>query len=162
KKNKSGLMRSGPSRRIKRVRSKANHRRGGGEQPEKTPNLKAANVARGQTMKKYSSKKFQPNLLALEDRKLMSADTTIDVTLTTAHRVSPPVSYVTVDGSDYDDVVTVTNYQVGRSISLHLEQWSNGVELSARDQNVNLGGLTLRSYSPFSINGKGGNDRINN
>jgi Ca2+-binding RTX toxin-like protein len=115
-------------------------------------------------MRKPSSRKFRPDMLALEGRKLMTADLTIDVSVVTDHSVNPAITNVVVDGSDYNDVIRVTNYQPGRSITFHLEQWSNNFRFSSRDQTVGLLGTTLPSpsYSPFVIHAKGGDDSIIN
>jgi Ca2+-binding RTX toxin-like protein len=113
-------------------------------------------------LRKPSSKKFRPGMLSLEDRKLMTVDTTLTVGIVTDHRVNPATSSVLVDGSDYDDHIQVTSYQPGQSLSFQLEKWSNGVQLSSATTTVNIRGLNLQLNSPFQIVGRGGNDQIIN
>jgi Ca2+-binding RTX toxin-like protein len=123
---------------------------------------KAAKSARRLSMKKRSNKSFRPNALALEDRKLMTVDTTLTVGTVTDHRVNPATSYVLVDGSDYDDHIQVLSYVPGQSLTFQLEKWSNGVQLSSNTTTVNTRGLNLQLNSPFQIVGRGGDDQIFN
>src|SRR3954453_2008810 len=139
-------------------------------------------------MRKQRTKKFRPSLLHLEDRKLMTvrvgpvgADTgglappptvltllppafAIELTasLTVDHRVSPAVTTIEVDGSDFEDHVQVLDYRPGQSVTVQLEKWSNGVPLSSSTQTLFLAGHTLRPTTPLIILGRGGNDQLRN
>ena len=69
--------------------------------------------------------------------------------------------YLQVDGSDYDDVVKVLDYRPGTNglVSLQLEQYSGGVQLSSRVVRYHANFTT--SY-PVRVDAKGGNDTVIN
>src|SRR4051812_13335038 len=140
-------------------------------------------------MRKQSTRKFRPSLLHLEDRKLMAVrvmpvgedtgglslspvvvsppatppfDNDLTVTLSVDHRVSPAVASIDVDGSDFEDHIQVLDYRQGQSVTVQLEKWSNGVQLSNNIQTLFLAGVSLRANTPLTILGRGGNDQIRN
>src|SRR4051794_30815000 len=140
-------------------------------------------------MRKQRTKKFRPSLLHLEDRKLMTVrvgpvgadtgglslppvvvtppaippfDNDLTVTLTVDHRVSPAVADIEVDGSDFEDHVQVLDYRPGQSVSVQLEKWSNGVQLSNSIETLYLAGVSLRANTPLTVLGRGGNDQVRN
>src|SRR3954466_1991307 len=103
------------------------------------------------------SRAFRPSLLGLEARRLMAADTSLSVSFQEGYQGK----YLQVDGSDYDDVVKVLDYRPGTNglVSLQLEQYSGGVQLSSRV--VRYHATFTLSY-PVRVEAKGGNDTVVN
>lgn len=98
-------------------------------------------------------------LESLEERRLMAAD----LTLSAGFRTSPysPGTQVYVDGSDYNDVVRVTDYSPSTgSITLKLEQYSGSTLLSSRITRFHSSNLT--PVYTVQVDGRGGDDTITN
>jgi Ca2+-binding RTX toxin-like protein len=71
--------------------------------------------------------------------------------------------YIVIDGSDYDDVIEVRSVNLNTHVvQLHIEQWSNGVKLTATTSGYSWGAGRLADFNPIAIQGRGGNDRIVN
>src|SRR3954447_25062150 len=120
---------------------------------------------------------FRPSLLGLEARQLMAAELSahlgqasagapaqveaFDPYLNVSFQEGYQGKYLQVDGSDYDDVVKVLDYRPGTNglVSLQLEQYSGGVQLSSRVVRYHANFTT--SY-PVRVDAKGGNDTVVN
>jgi Ca2+-binding RTX toxin-like protein len=115
---------------------------------------------------------------ALEGRRLMAApvlpphtggppplpplfDTSLTAGIVVDHRVNPNTAYVLVDGSDFDDHIQVVDFRPGQSVTVQLEEWSNGVQLTNNTVTLHISGVVLQPYM-IQIFGRGGNDQITN
>lgn len=117
------------------------------------------------TRQAYSS--FRPNLEALEDRRVMNASGFVADTQLTAYLRRPYANYpyqeVYVDGSIYDDHVTVLEFASGASgyVKLKLEQKIGTTLLSSKTVVVSAPNLQVSGWE-INVELREGNDQLLN
>jgi|GEM_PF-6285544 len=83
-----------------------------------------------------------------------------DTSLSASFATRGNLTYINVDGSDFEDHIEILNYQPGGSVELRLEEWSGSQLLFS--QTVAMHTSTLDLNNPVVVNGRGGNDQITN
>lgn len=124
-------------------------------------------------MRKPLSKNYQPTVLALEDRRLLTigpiglggilAPPNFDYVLSaTVETSSTGNIYVDVDGSDDSDVVRILEFQPGALgyVSIQLEQYVGTKKVFSKTARYH--GSFSSTYPVVVVQGKGGNDTIRN
>lgn len=110
-------------------------------------------------MSKTSFNSFRPNVETLEDRQMLSG-TTLSAGIRPAPN-SPTQAQIYIDGSDYDDHITIMNYNRALgSVDVKLESWYHGSLVSRRT--VHLHAQHLVAPAAIYVEGRGGADQIGN
>lgn len=72
---------------------------------------------------------------------------------------------IVINGSDYEDRITIKQYTAGSTndlVTLELSQWDGATQISARTVTMNLAGKLSDGVHSVHIDGKDGADRISN
>lgn len=83
-----------------------------------------------------------------------------------ANRFDATKKEIVIDGSDYEDRITIRQYTAGTTndqVTLELSQWDGTTQISARTVTMNVAGkLPTNGFLSVHIDGKDGGDRITN